>query len=219
MGCAHSTAQVSDSMVVHEGPSAVSRPDHSRPEHAPNSPKPQPRVVIKPNSNSGNDLQVESAKSILGRMDDMRSLYTFDKVLGKGQFGVTRLVIDNRTGEQLACKSISKRKLVNAEDMEDVRREIKVMHHLSGHPHVVAFKGAYEDSHHIHIVMELCTGGLQLNSRRCHVVVWLAVVSCPGLHNLDPLNSAEVSRALELCTWQLYNALQHQVHWYLPCRW
>ena len=33
------------------------------------------------------------------------------------------------------------------------------MHHLSGHPHVVAFKGAYEDAHHIHIVMELCTGG------------------------------------------------------------
>lgn len=103
---------------------------------------------------------MESAKSVLGRMDDVRAMYTFDKVLGKGQFGVTRLVTDNRTGEQLACKSISKRKLVSAEDMEDVRREIKVMHHLSGHPHVVGFKGAYEDGHHIHIVMELCTGGL-----------------------------------------------------------
>jgi calcium-dependent protein kinase len=89
----------------------------------------------------------------------MRTLYTFDEVLGKGQFGVTRLVTDNMTGEQCACKSISKRKLVSAEDMEDVRREVKVMHHLSGHPHVVTFKGAYEDAHHIHIVMELCTGG------------------------------------------------------------
>jgi calcium-dependent protein kinase len=45
--------------------------------------------------------------------------------------------------------------------MEDVRREIKVMHHLSGHPHVVTIKGAYEDAHHIHIVMELCTGEQQ----------------------------------------------------------
>ena len=35
----------------------------------------------------------------------------------------------------------------------------QVMHHLSGHPHVVAFKGAYEDASHVHIVMELCTGG------------------------------------------------------------
>lgn len=158
MGCAQSTAQVSDSLIMHEDQSSANRPEHSRPERPLNSPQAQPRVVIKPNSNSGNDIQIESAKSILGRMDDMRSLYAFDKVLGKGQFGVTRLVIDNRTGEQLACKSISKRKLVSAEDMEDVRREIKVMHHLSGHPHVVAFKGAYEDSHHIHIVMELCTG-------------------------------------------------------------
>jgi len=93
-----------------------------------------------------------------GRMDDIKAQYTFDRVLGKGQFGVTRLVIENSTGEQFACKSISKRKLMSLEDMEDVRREIRVMHHLSGHPNVVTFKGAYEDKHHIHIVMELCTG-------------------------------------------------------------
>lgn len=102
--------------------------------------------------------QPESSKSVLGRIDDMKSRFAFDKVLGKGQFGVTRLVVDKQTGEQLACKSISKRKLVNPEDIEDVRREIKVMHHLSGHANVVTFKGAYEDNHHIHIVMELCTG-------------------------------------------------------------
>jgi serine/threonine protein kinase len=34
----------------------------------------------------------------------------------------------------------------------------QVMQHLSGHPHVVEFKGAYEDNHNVHIVMELCTG-------------------------------------------------------------
>ena len=50
-------------------------------------------------------------------------------------------------------------RLVNPEDIEDVRREIRVMHHLSGHPHVVTFKGVYEDASHVHIVMELCTGG------------------------------------------------------------
>ena len=33
------------------------------------------------------------------------------------------------------------------------------MMHLSGHPHVVGFKGVYEDASHVHIVMELCTGG------------------------------------------------------------
>jgi calcium-dependent protein kinase len=111
-------------------------------------------------STDGQSTQQQSnnAKLVLGRSDDIRSLYTFDKVLGKGQFGVTRLVVDNKTAERYACKTISKRKLVNTEDIEDVRREIKVMHHLSGHPNVVTFIGAYEDAYNIHIVMELCTG-------------------------------------------------------------
>ncbi|GBF97666.1 calcium-dependent kinase [Raphidocelis subcapitata] len=100
-----------------------------------------------------------SSKSVLGRWQDVREYWIFDKVLGRGQFGVTRLVVNRASGERAACKSISKRKLVNPEDVEDVRREIKVMHHLSGHPHVVTFRGAYEDASHVHIVMELCTGG------------------------------------------------------------
>jgi serine/threonine protein kinase len=89
----------------------------------------------------GRRTSVDWNKSILGCFSDVKEKYAFDKVLGKGQFGVTRLVVDLVTGEHCACKSISKRKLVSQEDMEDVRREIKVMHHLSGHPHVVTFKG------------------------------------------------------------------------------
>ncbi|KAG6533719.1 hypothetical protein ZIOFF_007594 [Zingiber officinale] len=46
------------------------------------------------------------------------------------------------TGKAYASKSICKRKLVAKEDQEDVRREIQIMHHLSGHKNVVAIKGA-----------------------------------------------------------------------------
>lgn len=42
---------------------------------------------------------------------DVTALYTLGRVLGRGQFGTTRLAEDKVTGEQLACKSISKRKL------------------------------------------------------------------------------------------------------------
>jgi serine/threonine protein kinase len=94
----------------------------------------------------GRRASVDWNKPILGQFDDVKEHYAFDKVLGKGQFGVTRLVVDLDTGEQCACKSISKRKLVSQEDMEDVRREIRVMHHLSGHPHVVTFKGGEDSS-------------------------------------------------------------------------
>lgn len=33
------------------------------------------------------------------------------------------------------------------------------MHHVCGHPNIISIEGAYEDSLHVHVVMELCTGG------------------------------------------------------------
>ncbi|KAF8395709.1 hypothetical protein HHK36_019659 [Tetracentron sinense] len=97
---------------------------------------------------------------VLGRpMEEVRSVYTIGKELGRGQFGVTHLCTHKGTGEQFACKTIAKRKLVNKEDIEDVRREVQIMHHLTGQPNIVELKGAYEDKQSVHLVMELCAGG------------------------------------------------------------
>lgn len=90
---------------------------------------------------------------------NIRDLYTLGRRLGQGQFGTTYLCTEISTGIEYACKSISKRKLIAKEDVEDVRREIQIMHHLSGHKNIVTIKGAYEDSLYVHIVMELCAGG------------------------------------------------------------
>ncbi|OVA01088.1 Protein kinase domain [Macleaya cordata] len=90
---------------------------------------------------------------------NIRDLYTLGRKLGQGQFGTTYLCVENCTGNEYACKSISKRKLISKEDVEDVRREIQIMHHLSGHKYIVSIKGAYEDPLYVHIVMELCAGG------------------------------------------------------------
>ncbi|XP_015063064.1 calcium-dependent protein kinase 34-like [Solanum pennellii] len=97
---------------------------------------------------------------VLGRpMEDVRSTYTIGKELGRGQFGVTHLCTQKQTNEQYACKTIAKRKLVSKEDIEDVRREVQIMHHLTGQENIVQLKGAYEDKHSVHLVMELCAGG------------------------------------------------------------
>ncbi|KAL9678590.1 hypothetical protein QQ045_016437 [Rhodiola kirilowii] len=97
---------------------------------------------------------------VLGRpMEDIKATYTIGKELGRGQFGVTHLCTHKATGEQFACKTIAKRKLVNKEDIEDVKREVQIMHHLTGQPNIVELKGAYEDKHSVHLVMELCAGG------------------------------------------------------------
>lgn len=97
---------------------------------------------------------------VLGhKTPNIRDLYTLSRKLGQGQFGTTYLCTEIATGVDYACKSISKRKLISKEDVEDVRREIQIMHHLAGHKNIVTIKGAYEDPLYVHIVMEVCAGG------------------------------------------------------------
>lgn len=124
-------------------------PDAGVPGTAP-SPKKAPAPQTKPGP-IGN---------VLGRpMEDVKNTYTIGKELGRGQFGITHLCTHKVTGEKFACKIIAKRKLVNKEDIEDVRREVQIMYHLAGQPNIVELKGAYEDKHSVHLVMELCAGG------------------------------------------------------------
>jgi hypothetical protein len=58
----------------------------------------------------GGDPGAADSKSVLARWEDVREHYVFDKILGRGQFGVTRLVMHRETRGRAACKSISKRK-------------------------------------------------------------------------------------------------------------
>ncbi|KAG7587054.1 EF-hand domain [Arabidopsis thaliana x Arabidopsis arenosa] len=85
--------------------------------------------------------------------------YILGRELGRGEFGITYLCTDRETREALACKSISKRKLRTAVDVEDVRREVTIMSTLPEHPNVVKLKATYEDNENVHLVMELCEGG------------------------------------------------------------
>ncbi|KAL3523695.1 hypothetical protein ACH5RR_016529 [Cinchona calisaya] len=93
------------------------------------------------------------------RTGNLKEFFSLGKKLGQGQFGTTFLCVEKATGKQYACKSIAKRKLQTDEDVEDVRREIQIMHHLAGHPNVISIQGAYEDAVAVHVVMELCAGG------------------------------------------------------------
>ncbi|XP_020237357.1 calcium-dependent protein kinase 29 isoform X3 [Cajanus cajan] len=90
---------------------------------------------------------------------DVKALYTLEKELGRGQFGITSLCTEKTTGRKYACKSIPKRKLTRKKQIDDVKREILILQHLSGQPNIVEFKGAYEDWQNVHLVMELCLGG------------------------------------------------------------
>jgi len=117
--------------------------------------KPKKPTHVKRVSSVG--LQVES---VLGRKtENIKDFYSLGRKLGQGQFGTTFLCMAKGTNKEFACKSIAKRKLTTQEDVEDVRREIRIMHHMAGHPNVIQIVGAYEDAVAVHVVMELCAGG------------------------------------------------------------
>ncbi|KAI3778504.1 hypothetical protein L2E82_07856 [Cichorium intybus] len=98
--------------------------------------------------------------SILGKKYvDLKKTYHIGRELGRGQFGITYLCTKKKSGLEYACKSISKRKCVTKKYMDDVRREIMILQHLTGQPNIVEFQGAYEDESSVHLVMELCNGG------------------------------------------------------------
>jgi calcium-dependent protein kinase len=135
--------------------------DHDRTE--PENTDPKPAIPPKPVSavmKRGGFAFDPNTNYVLGhKTPNIRDLYLLGRKLGQGQFGTTFLCTEISTGIDYACKSIAKRKLIAKEDVEDVRREIQIMHHLSGHKNVVSIKGAYEDQLYVHIVMELCQGG------------------------------------------------------------
>ncbi|KAL0318321.1 UNVERIFIED_CONTAM: Calcium-dependent protein kinase [Sesamum angustifolium] len=101
------------------------------------APTPQP----KPGKNPGNATRT--------RMPSPRHRSGFSKTSSRGP--------ESRT--TLACKSISKKKLRTAVDIEDVRREVAIMSSLPEHPNIVKLRATYEDNEAVHLVMELCEGG------------------------------------------------------------
>lgn len=110
---------------------------------------------VDPNSAPGNKFWV--LKDPTGR--NISRSYDLGRELGRGEFGVTYLCVDVETREKYACKSISKKKLRTAIDVEDVRREVQIMNHMPQHPNIVLLKDTFEDEEAVHIVMELCEGG------------------------------------------------------------
>uniref|UniRef100_A0A803NUF9 non-specific serine/threonine protein kinase n=1 Tax=Cannabis sativa TaxID=3483 RepID=A0A803NUF9_CANSA len=133
-------------------PVIIPKPEPVKDPQSPKTDKsPHMKRVSSAGLRAGSVLQTKTGK--------LKEFYTFGKKLGQGQFGTTFLCVEKATGKEYACKSIAKRKLVTDDDVEDVRREIQIMHHLAGHPNVISIKGAYEDAVAVHVVMELCAGG------------------------------------------------------------
>ncbi|GBF88497.1 hypothetical protein Rsub_01210 [Raphidocelis subcapitata] len=85
--------------------------------------------------------------------------YEFGLPLGRGTFGVTRLVTERVSARPYACKTVCKERIASRQYIEDMRSEVKILQHLVGVPGVVQLRGAYEDCRAVNLVLELCAGG------------------------------------------------------------
>ncbi|CAH9135051.1 unnamed protein product, partial [Cuscuta epithymum] len=150
----HSSEGPEHIMTGKEGKNAGSKQDDNNEKPVEPS-KPRKPLNTKRMLSAG--LQVDSV--LKTKTGNLKDYFTLEEKLGHGQFGTTFLCTEKATGLRYACKSIAKRKLLTREDVDDVRREIEIMHHLAGHPNVVSIKGSYEDAVAVHVVMELCAGG------------------------------------------------------------
>ncbi|CAI7881672.1 unnamed protein product [Closterium sp. NIES-54] len=95
-----------------------------------------------------------------GASQHMNEFYEIDdKILGTGKFGTVRRCTCRSTRMQYACKSISKATLIEADDIEDVRREVRLLQKSMGHPGVMRLHAVFEDDSDVYLVTELCDGG------------------------------------------------------------
>ncbi|CAI5536589.1 unnamed protein product [Closterium sp. Naga37s-1] len=95
---------------------------------------------------------------------DVRKVYEVGDKIGEGRPGVVVYACTaRRSGRALACKSIDKKTLDDDKKAEALRLEVELMKQLGVHGGIVSVRDAIEDDTHVHLLMELCSGGDLLN--------------------------------------------------------
>eukprot|EP00184_Porphyridium_aerugineum_P008633 CAMPEP_0184692570 /NCGR_PEP_ID=MMETSP0313-20130426/994_1 /TAXON_ID=2792 /ORGANISM="Porphyridium aerugineum, Strain SAG 1380-2" /LENGTH=522 /DNA_ID=CAMNT_0027150409 /DNA_START=284 /DNA_END=1852 /DNA_ORIENTATION=- len=113
-----------------------------------------------PNAAGGKSVGKKTKQQVLtGAKPNLLTDYSQGKQLGKGAFGVVTLVTKKTDGKQFACKSLPKTRMTTTKEIEDVRKEVKILEIVKGHPNIVTIEDTYENSDEVSLIMELCSGG------------------------------------------------------------
>lgn len=88
---------------------------------------------------------------------NIRKIYSFEKVLGKGNYGVVRLAsLKSDPTSKFAIKIIEKERIKNKLFL--LEREVSILLKLD-HPNIISFIETYQDFKYYYLVMEYCSGG------------------------------------------------------------
>jgi len=97
--------------------------------------------------------------------EDITSMYTFEKRLGVGKFGVVNQVCLNKDkNKKFAVKSIKIESIMS--ELKLIENELDILRQVD-HPNIIKYYETYNDGEYLHIVTELCNGG-ELFERIAH---------------------------------------------------
>lgn len=82
-------------------------------------------------------------------------VYTIQRELGKGAFGIVEEVEHIETKKRFAMKTVT---FASGSKRSEFEKEIDILRGLH-HPNIVRMVETFEDDHHFYIIMELCEDG------------------------------------------------------------
>jgi len=82
----------------------------------------------------------------------------FVKVIGKGGFGVVKMVEHRKSGARFALKAVQKRGIVEHGEQESLSRERSILAEVD-HPFIVKFVRSYKLSSYVYFLQEIISGG------------------------------------------------------------
>ena len=114
------------------------------------------------------------------------------RLLGTGSFGVVRLATDASTGQTYALKSLSKARVLGANELNHTLDECRLLA-VCSHPFVVGLVRTFEDQTRVHLLLEATLGGELFDAlraapnsafpeRRCQFYAAMVVLALDYLH-------------------------------------
>ncbi|XP_029647569.1 NUAK family SNF1-like kinase 1 isoform X2 [Octopus sinensis] len=89
---------------------------------------------------------------------NLRHRFEMLETIGEGTYGKVKLAIEKSTGEKVAIKYIKLNKIRHKQDLNKIRREIKILSILS-HPNIINVREVFENKEKIIMVMDYAAGG------------------------------------------------------------
>ena len=95
-------------------------------------------------------------KAVTG-FTNLTDIYTIEKELGSGKFGLVKLGTNKLVGNKIAIKILDKKEM-EVDDLELVRTEIEILR-ICQHPNIIHLYDVFENESFYYLIMAYCSGG------------------------------------------------------------